>query len=87
MENRIAALAILLATFTSSRAWADAEECQSAINYYNSVTGDISDYLKRYANCIGGSQGRDDCNFEFRKLKSAQDDFESALSGYQSNCD
>ncbi|RWI41189.1 MAG: hypothetical protein EOQ93_31965 [Mesorhizobium sp.] len=80
-------VAIATITAPAGNAWADAEDCQNAIASYNSATSDISYTLKRYANCVGDSQGKDDCDFEFRKLKSAQDDFESAVSDYRSNCD
>ena len=43
--------------------------------------------LRRYTNCISNSRGRDDCSSEFRRLKNAQDDFETAVSNYRSECD
>lgn len=72
---------------SASRARAEAEECQNSIQSYNSASEDVSSTLRRYANCVGDSQGHDDCDSEFRRLKSSQDDFESAVSSYQSECD
>jgi hypothetical protein len=43
--------------------------------------------VRRYTRCLSGSQGQNDCYSEFRRLKSAQGDFESAVSEYQSECD
>jgi hypothetical protein len=40
---------------------------------------EVSDALRHYARCISDSQGHDDCSTEFSSLKSAQDDFESAV--------
>jgi hypothetical protein len=62
------------------------EECTRSIDNYNSVIQDVADTLKRYTNCISASRGSDDCSSEFSRLRSAQDDFESAVSQYRSNC-
>jgi hypothetical protein len=70
-----------------SRATAGTEECRSAIDDYDSAKGDIADALKKYAACVANSDGQDDCDSEFSNLKDAQDDFESAVSDYQSDCD
>ena len=63
-----------------------ADDCQSAVSEYNSAVQSINYTLSRYARCITGSRGTDDCSTEFRRLKSAQSDFESAVSGYQAYC-
>jgi hypothetical protein len=62
-------------------------ECSYAVDSYNSAVDDISYGLRRYTQCVQDSQGRDDCSSEFRRLKNAQDDFESAVWEYQSNCE
>jgi hypothetical protein len=61
--------------------------CSDATSTYNSAISDISDSLKRYTRCLSSSNGHDDCSSEFRKLKNAQSDFESAVSEYESECD
>ena len=61
-------------------------ECSNAINSYNSAVDDIAYRMKGYGRCVADSQGTDDCSIEFRRLKSAQDDFESAVSEHQSYC-
>jgi hypothetical protein len=66
---------------------ADPEECRDAIDKYKSAIDDVSEALRRYANCISNSRGHDDCSSEFRRLRNAQDDFESAVSAYESDCD
>ena len=65
---------------------ARADDCSDAVDNYNFVTGQLSDALHRYVNCISSSRGTDDCSSEFRRVRSAQDDFESAVSQFQSNC-
>jgi hypothetical protein len=62
-------------------------ECTYAVDSYNSAVDDISYGLKRYAQCVEASQGSDDCSSEFRRLKNAQDDFETAVSNYQIDCE
>jgi hypothetical protein len=66
---------------------AGAEECNDAIEQYNSTLSDIEYALRRYSRCVSGSQGQDDCYSEFRRLKSAQDDFEAAVSDHGSECE
>jgi hypothetical protein len=61
--------------------------CDDAVNTYTSVISDVSDAIQRYTRCLSSSNGRDDCSSEFRKLKNAQSDFESAVSKYESECD
>jgi len=62
------------------------EDCQYAVDQYNSAIGDVSDNLQRYSSCVEGSNGQDDCSSEFSSLSSSQDDFESAVSNYESEC-
>lgn len=61
-------------------------DCESSINEIKSSRTDISYGLKRYVNCMTNSDGTDDCSTEFRRLKSAQDDYEGAVSGLQIYC-
>jgi hypothetical protein len=77
----------VLMLISGPTAKAGPNECRDAVNSYNSALSDVSDALKRYANCISDSQGHDDCSTEFSSLRSDQDDFESAVSAYESECD
>jgi len=61
-------------------------DCSGAISAYNSALSDIETYLKRYTRCLSSSNGSDDCSSEFRRLRSAQSDFESAVSDHQAYC-
>src|SRR5882724_13685987 len=62
------------------------EDCSDATNTYNSAISEVSDTLRRYTRCLSSSNGHDDCSSEFRRLKNAQSDFESAVSKYQREC-
>ena len=86
---RIQATAMALGIFLAlcgSAARSDTSECQEALDHYNSVLSDVSSALRRYGRCVSDSKGHDDCATEFSTLHFAQDDFESAVSDYQSNC-
>jgi hypothetical protein len=61
-------------------------DCREAVDAYNSAVTEVVDTIKRYARCIADSNGHDDCSTEFRRLRSAHDDFESAVSSYESDC-
>jgi hypothetical protein len=65
---------------------ADVSDCEAAISEYNSAISDLSGTLKAYSSCVSDSEGHDDCSLEFSNLQSSQDDFETAVSSYQSDC-
>jgi hypothetical protein len=75
--------AVVLSVLPTRAATAD---CSDATDTYNSAISDVSDALKRYTRCLSSSNGHDDCSSEFRRLKNAQSGFESAFSGYESEC-
>lgn len=77
----------LLSCFAGPSALADADGCRDAVSSYNSSLSEIDSYVRRYSRCVSGSQGRDDCSSEFRRLRNAQSDFESAVSAFTSECD
>jgi hypothetical protein len=62
------------------------EECQEAVEKYRSAASDVKEALRTYARCLSDTDGHDDCSTEFTRLRSAQDDFESAVSDYESDC-
>ena len=76
---------MFLLTFVFAAA-AGPNECRDAIERYNSAVDEISSRLRRYARCVSDSQGLDDCSSEFRRLRSAHADFESAVSDHQREC-
>jgi hypothetical protein len=72
--------------FCAPAAKAGPEECQDALDTYNSASNDIESALQSYSSCVSSSEGKHDCSSEFSSLQSAQDDFESAVSDYESEC-
>ena len=61
-------------------------DCASYVSDYKTAVNEIDYASRRYIRCIEGSAGTDDCSSEFRRLKNAQSDFESAISGISSYC-
>ena len=81
---KLITLSGLILAGTMQSVAADPESCREAIDGYNSARREVSDALRSYG--VSGSQGRDDCSSEFSQLSSAQEDFESAVSEYESEC-
>jgi len=86
MYLALAVSACLLSFGTPGQA-KDPSSCNEAVDAYNNTVNGIADHLKRYSRCVGGSEGRDDCSTEFRRLRNSQSSFESAVSNFQSECD
>ena len=86
MKNRCLASVCVLVLLCAPAARADQASCELAIEQYNHAVSDVVSTLKRYVNCVADSKGEDDCSTEFRRLKSAQSDFEDAISSYRSEC-
>lgn len=78
---------LLMMVSVGSSATAYAYDCENAVSNYNSAVSEVDYTSKRYRNCVGSSQGADDCWSEFRRLKSAHDDFETAVNDYKSECE
>ncbi len=85
---RLLLASLFMVPLLTSEAFAQGNNyaCRSAINEYNAAVEEISSTIRRYANCVSNSQGQDDSYSEFRRMKSAQDDFEMAVSSYQMSC-
>lgn len=86
---RLWAALIVIGFATLSRptsTFADPEECQEAIDAYNTALRELPDAIQAYANCVASSHGHDDCSVEFSNLRSDQDDFETAVANYQRDC-
>lgn len=79
-----ASAAVLLMPASASAA--DADGCKTAMQDFSSARNDVAYALKRYASCLSYSDGTDDCSTEFRRLKNAQADVESAVGTASSEC-
>jgi hypothetical protein len=84
---RVLALIVgILVLCMARQSSATPEECQEASSEYNSAMEDIGTALVACKSCRSSSGGHDDCSTEFAAVKSAQDDFEDAVSKYESEC-
>jgi hypothetical protein len=83
----IAMVGLLAASVQPARALADARSCKDAAESYSNAIDEIAYELKRYTSCLSSSDGRDDCSSEFRRLKFAQSDFETAVLRVSSECE
>ena len=63
------------------------DECRDAKEQAESYRDDLESYTKRLYRCVDGNDLTDDCYSEFRRVKSAHSDFESAVSDVGSYCD
>ena len=64
----------------------DSEDCTDARERAESAASELADYARRLKNCAESGDISDDCSSEFRRVRSAQDDYESAVSDVSSNC-
>lgn len=81
--NNLKLTTILALSLIVAPASAAVQDCEYAISSYDNAVRDIETRLQRYARCIQWSQGQDDCSSEFRRLRSAQSGFETAVSSYR----
>lgn len=61
-------------------------ECSDAKDQAESYRSDLESYANRLYRCVEGNDLTDDCSSEFRRVKLAHSDFESAVSDVSSNC-
>lgn len=87
MQRTVVALSLAVVLGSGPPAVAVQNECADAVDEYNSAIEEVGSRLRRYSSCVESSRGSDDCDYEFRRLRSAQDDFASAVGSYQADCD
>ncbi len=83
---RTAGAVVLALALIGVSATADPDGCRSAVDQFKSARSDVADGIRSYASCVSSSDGHDDCSLEFSTIQSAQSDFESAVSEYESEC-
>jgi GH15 family glucan-1,4-alpha-glucosidase len=84
MRAGLAAAALIASSISSP---ALASDCSDAAERYNYALDEVSYALSRYTRCLNASDGQDDCSTEFRRLRYAQDTFESAVGEVQAYCE
>ncbi len=86
MSKFVGALFLVSALTVCVSATADPDGCRNAVDQFKSARSDVAGDVQTYASCISGSDGHDDCSSEFSTLQSAHDDFEFAVSDYETEC-
>jgi hypothetical protein len=61
-------------------------DCRDARSRAESAASDLAGYARRLQRCAEGQDFTDDCSSEFRRVRSAYDDYESAVSEVSSYC-
>lgn len=61
-------------------------QCRDALARAESAASDLADYARRLRNCAEAQDYTDDCSTEFRRVRNAHDDYESAVSDVGSYC-
>lgn len=62
------------------------EECADAKERAKSAASELADYARKLRNCAESGNTSDDCSSEFRRVKNAQSNYESAVADVSDNC-
>ena len=60
--------------------------CRDAQERAESSASELADRARKLRNCAESQGYTDDCSSEFRRVRSAQSEYESAISSVQSDC-
>jgi hypothetical protein len=60
--------------------------CRSARSEAANAASELADYSRRLRNCAEAEDFTDDCESEFRRVKNAHSDYESAVSNVSGSC-
>jgi hypothetical protein len=88
MRPKGIAAMLLLALLTSASAsaqYGSSSDCQDARSTAESTASELASYAKRLQRCAESADLSDDCNSEYRHVRSAYDDYESAVSDVSSS--
>lgn len=76
----------LVLSASASAQFGQDSECEDAKSTAESASSDLASYSRRLQQCAESEDFSDDCNSEFRRVRSAYDDYESAVSDVSSYC-
>ena len=82
----VCGLLMALMVVAPSQLAADERDCNRSGARYNTAINDVQYALGSFSSCVASSRGINDCSKQFDRLKSADSDFEDAVSSYQSDC-
>ena len=60
--------------------------CEDARSRARSTASDLANYSRRLRSCAENEDFADDCSSEFRRVKNAHSDYESAVSEVSGSC-
>ena len=60
--------------------------CQDAQDRAESAASELADRARKLRNCAESQDYTDECDTEFRRVRSAHGDYESAVSSVKSDC-
>ena len=83
----IAAFCILAISSSASADYRYQSDCEDARSNAESAASDLASYSRRLQRCADNGDFSDDCSSEFRRVRSAHGDYESAVSEVSSYCD
>lgn len=91
MKVKVVLVIVIAALLLSSAALAQygygRSDCSNAQDRATSAASDLSGYARRLQRCADSGDFTDDCSAEFRRVKYAHGDYESALSDVSMYCD
>ena len=61
-------------------------DCDDARQQYRVAIEQVHDAVQAYLRCVARSQGSDGCGDEFREVRNAHDDFETAVGEIEDAC-
>jgi hypothetical protein len=83
----IATCAALALSASASAQYGYNSDCEDAKSSAESAASDLSSYSRRLQRCAEAGDYSDDCSTEFRRVRSAHSDYESAVSEVSSYCE
>lgn len=82
----ITASALLLSSSAIAQYGYGGSDCSDARDRATSAASDLSGYARRLQRCADSGDFSDDCSTEFRRVKYAHADYESAASDVSMYC-
>lgn len=64
----------------------ESADCNDAISRAKRAATELADYTRRLRGCAEANDYSDDCSSEYRHVKNAYNDYESAVSSVRSYC-
>ncbi|MFZ3185959.1 MAG: hypothetical protein WA173_17670 [Pseudomonas sp.] len=89
--KHLSRLTVIIASYAvfsfTSMQYGYASECEDATDTAESAASDLADYSRKLQQCAESEDYSDDCDYEFRRVKSAFDDYESSVSDVSNYCE